>query len=273
MQRQDGIGAAAAAIRTPAGEPADIAVILGSGLSALAARLDAALSLRYADIPGWPVSSVPGHENRLVAGTLAGRRVVVLSGRCHLYEGLDAQAVTFGVRVLRTLGVGTVVLTNASGGITDGLVPGTLMIVDDHLNLTGANPLIGPSATWPGPGFLDASELYSVRLRTVADEAAVALGQFVAHGVYAGVSGPSYETPAEIRYLRTIGADAVGMSTVVEAIAARQLDMEVLGVSLVCNFAAGAGPARKLRHADVLETARAGGEALATLVTEIVRRL
>jgi purine-nucleoside phosphorylase len=246
-----------------------IAIVLGSGLGGFASRLTGAVSIAYAELPGWPVPHVAGHEGRLVAGRLRDRLVAALAGRCHAYEGYDLRQVTFGVRVLGRLGVRVLVLTNAAGGINAGFAPGGLMVIDDHLNLLGANPLAGPNDDRFGPRFPDMTHVYSPRLREAADAAAARLGLTLHHGVYAGALGPSYETPAEIRYLRTIGADAVGMSTVAEALVARHMNMEVLGISCISNLAAGVLPV-PLSHADVLAaTARASGT-FAALLEEIV---
>jgi purine-nucleoside phosphorylase len=232
-----------------------IAVVLGSGLSDFASRLEGAVAMPYRGLPHWPASAVIGHEGRLVIGTVNRRTVVVLSGRSHAYEGHSMQAVTFPVRALGVLGVKTVILTNAAGGVNVGFAQGALMIIDDHINLMGGNPLVGANDDRFGPRFPDMTEVYSKRLRCLADDAARESGMQLTHGVYAGLLGPSYETPAEIRYLRTIGADAVGMSTVPEAIAARHMGLEVLGVSCITNMAAGVLP-QPLDHGEVLETAR-----------------
>ena len=205
-------------------------------------------------------------------GKVGGRTVVALAGRCHVYEGHGLAAVTFAVRVLALLGVRVLVLTNAAGGINTAFVPGALMVIDDHLNLMGANPLVGPNDDRFGPRFPDMSHVYSPRLRGIADEAARAARVALVHGTYAAVTGPSYETPAEIRYLRTIGADAVGMSTVPEAIVARQMGLEVLGLSCISNMAAGIRP-QPLDHADVVEMTRRARGAVASLLEEIVGHL
>jgi purine-nucleoside phosphorylase len=203
---------------------------------------------------------------------LAGRRVAALAGRAHLYEGLDPAAVAFGTRVMSRLGVREIVLTNAAGGINTTFRPGALMVIADHINLLGANPLVGPNDDRFGPRFPDMTEVYSTRLRSIAHDAARQAGIPLVEGVYAAVLGPSYETPAEIRYLRVIGADAVGMSTVPEAIAARHLGMEVLGLSCITNMAAGVIP-RPLTHDDVLETTRRVGASFIALLEAIVSRL
>jgi len=254
----DQVREAADAVQARVDETPLAAIVLGSGLGEFANRLADAVSVRYSDLPHWPVSRVVGHEGRLVVGRIGnsnGKRAVVLSGRSHLYEGHSAQTVTFGVRVLGLLGVKTIVLTNAAGGVNTTFSEGALMVIDDHINLMGANPLAGPNDDRFGPRFPDMTEVYSLDLRGVADRAARANNLRLAHGVYAALLGPSYETPAEIRYLRAIGADAVGMSTVPEAIAARHMGMKVLGISCITNMAAGVLPG-PLKHEDVLATTR-----------------
>jgi len=209
----------------------------------------------YRDIPHWPASTVAGHEGRLVVGDVGDRRVAALSGRAHAYEGHPVAKVVFATRVMGVLGVKTIIFTNAAGGISTAFEQGALMIIDDHINLTGQNPLIGPNEDRFGPRFPDMTEAYSKRLRQLADQVAASLGSPVTHGVYAGLLGPNYETPAEIRYLRAIGADAVGMSTVPEVLVARHMKMEVLGISCITNMAAGVLD-RPLVHDEVMETAR-----------------
>jgi purine-nucleoside phosphorylase len=255
MTYYDQVAEAANAIRSRVpGAPA-IAVVLGSGLGDFASRLGEAVTLPYDQLPHWPPSSVIAHAGKLVIGTVRGRRVAALAGRCHLYEGHDARTVTFAVRVLGLIGVKTLVLTNAAGGVNTGFSQGALMVIDDHLNLMGVNPLVGPNDERFGPRFPDMSEVYSSRLRALADAAGRGMDLLLPHGVYAALLGPSYETPAEIRYLRTIGADAVGMSTVPEALAARHMGIEVLGISCISNMAAGILP-QPLTHEEVLETTR-----------------
>ena len=266
------VEAAAEVVRRRCGTPPELAVILGSGLGDVAAGVMDAITVPYAELPNWPVCTVAGHPGRLVIGTSSGRRVAVLAGRVHAYEGYALDAVAFATRVMARLGVTQFVLTNAAGGVNAGFSRGTLMIIDDHINLLGANPLAGPHDDRLGPRFPDMTEVYSARLRLIAAEAAAAQGLSVAHGVYAAVPGPSYETPAEIRYLRAIGADAVGMSTVPEAIAARQMGLDVLGLSCVTNMAAGVSP-MPLSHDDVLETMRAMRATCITLLEEIIARL
>ena len=250
------------------GKP-DVAVVLGSGLGDFADGLAEGRALAYGNIPHWPATSVVGHSGRLVSGTLGGRRVLALAGRVHFYEGHAMSTVTFATRVLGTLGIRNLILTNAAGGIDVALKPGTLMVMDDHINLLGTNPLVGANEDRFGPRFADMSEVYSARLRGLAAAAGAALGIPLAHGVYVAVHGPSYETPAEIRYLRTIGADAVGMSTVPEALVARHMGMEVLGISCITNAAAGVLP-QPLVHDEVMEVARRVRASFAALLEGVI---
>jgi purine-nucleoside phosphorylase len=270
MTYYDKVEEAARRLR-PLGKP-DVAVVLGSGLGDFAARLDGALITPYAEIPNWPSTAVIGHAAKLVVGSLGARKVAALSGRAHFYEGHDLRTVTFATRVLGRLGVKTLILTNAAGGINVAFGPGTLMLIDDHINLLGSNPLIGPNDDRLGLRFPDMTEVYSKRLRGIAAEAARAKGVAVAHGVYVAVHGPSYETPAEIRYLRTIGADAVGMSTVPEALVARQMGMEVLGISCITNPAAGVLP-EPLHHDEVMAVARRVTGEFSSLLEGVIERI
>ena len=259
-------------IRSRCGTPPETAVVLGSGLGDFADRLVDAIATPYGDLPHWPASSVVGHSGRLVIGSLGPRRVAALAGRAHLYEGHHLSTVTFAVRVMGRLGVKQVILTNAAGGINTRFAQGALMVIDDHINLLGANPLSGPNDERFGVRFPDMSEVYSARLRRIADEAAAAADVPLTHGVYVATPGPSYETPAEIRFFRTIGADAVGMSTVPEAIAARHMGLEVLGISCITNMAAGVLPG-PLNHDEVLETTRRVRGSFIALLEAIVARL
>jgi purine-nucleoside phosphorylase len=262
---------AAASIRARGPLP-EAAIVLGSGLGDFADTLLDAIATPYGEIPHWPASQVVGHAGRLVIGNVAGRRIAALSGRVHFYEGHDLGVVVFATRVMARLGVKQIILTNAAGGINTGFAQGALMIIDDHINLLGTNPLVGANDERFGPRFPDMTEVYSARLRAVADEAARVAGVAVSHGVYVAVHGPSYETPAEIRYLRTIGADAVGMSTVPEAIAARHMGVEVLGLSCITNMAAGVLP-QPLVHDEVMETARRVRGSFIALLEGIIERL
>jgi purine-nucleoside phosphorylase len=272
MSYYDHVEEAVDAIRSRVPEVPEIAIVLGSGLGDFASALDDAASMAYGDLPHWPASRVVGHEGRLAIGRSRGKLIAALAGRSHAYEGHDLQTVTFAVRVLGVLGVKTLILTNAAGGVNTGFLRGALMVIDDHINLLGNNPLAGPNDERFGPRFPDMTEVYSQRLRRIADEAGRELGLVLPHGVYVALLGPSYETPAEIRYLRTIGADAVGMSTVPEAIVARQMGMEVLGLSCISNMAAGVLP-QPLHHDEVLETTRRVRGQFIALLEGILDRL
>ncbi len=271
MTYYDQVEEAADTIRARVATVPDLAIVLGSGLGDFAGTLGDAVSMPYGELPHWPASRIVGHEGRLVVGSCGGRTIAALAGRCHAYEGHDLRTVTFGVRALGLLGVRTLVLTNAAGGINTSFTQGGLMLIDDHINLLGNNPLVGENDERFGPRFPDMTAVYSRRLRDVAESAAVAAGVGLSHGVYAALLGPSYETPAEIRFLRTIGADAVGMSTVPEAIAARHMGMEVLGISCITNMAAGVLP-QPLDHAEVMETARRVRGQFIALLKETVAR-
>jgi purine-nucleoside phosphorylase len=268
----DRVGEAAGALTERLGDVPAVAIVLGSGLGAFGDSLGDAVTLPYESIPHWPASRVIGHAGKLVAGRARGRRVLALSGRAHFYEGHDLRAVTFATRVLGRLGVKTLILTNAAGGINTRFGQGALMLMDDHINLLGTNPLIGPNDDRFGRRFPDMSEIYSKRLRGLATEAAAAIGLPIEHGVYIAVTGPSYETPAEIRAFRAIGADAVGMSTVPEAIVARHMGIEVLGISCISNMAAGILP-QPLTEEEVIETTgRVRGQFIA-LLEGVIERL
>jgi purine-nucleoside phosphorylase len=263
---------AAAFIRDAIGGRPDIGVVLGSGLGDFADRLEAPVTIPYSELPHWPASHVVGHAGKLVVGMLGHHRVVALAGRAHFYEGHDLGTVTFAARVMGRLAVRQLIITNAAGGVNTGFAQGALMIIDDHINLMGSNPLMGPNDARFGPRFPDMSEVYSKRLRAIADAAAKARGIEVVHGVYLANHGPSYETPAEIRMYRTLGADAVGMSTVPEAIVARHMGIEVLGISCITNMAAGILP-QPINHEEVLETTRRVRHEFIALLEEIVARL
>jgi purine-nucleoside phosphorylase len=273
MDYYEQVKEAADCIRARVPAVPDVAVVLGSGLGDFAGTLADAVSMPYTDVPHWPASRVIGHEGRLVVGTVrSGRTIAALAGRCHLYEGHDVRTVTFPVRALGLLGVRTLILTNAAGGINTAFAQGALMIIDDHINLTGTNPLAGPNDDRFGERFPDMSEVYSAELRRIADDTGRALNVPLPHGIYVALLGPSYETPAEIRYLRKIGADAVGMSTVPEALVARHMGINVLGISCITNMAAGVLPHR-LSHAEVMETARRVRGAFIALLEGIIAQL
>jgi purine-nucleoside phosphorylase len=250
--------------RTPL-RPA-VAVVLGSGLGAFADELTDRLELPYSEIPGWPVSTAVGHAGKLVIGRLDGKEVAVMAGRAHLYEGNTPAQVTHGVRVLHALGVHTIVFTNAAGGINTTFERGALVLISDHINLQGSNPLVG------GAHFIDMTDAYPRDLRQVAKDVATELCIFMPEGVYAAMIGPSYETPAEIRMLRAIGADVVGMSTVPEVIVANQLGMKVLAISCVTNMAAGILP-QKISHQEVLETGAQVRDTLVRYLKALLPRL
>jgi purine-nucleoside phosphorylase len=264
--------AAADSIRARLGraEPS-AAIILGSGLGGLVSRIEDAVSIPFAEIPGFPTATVVGHAGTLMAGTLVGRRVVALAGRFHMYEGHDAALAGFPVRVLHALGARTLVVSNAAGGVRRTFQAGDLMLIADHLNLMFRNPLIG-RLEQGDVRFPDMSEPYDARLRELARAVALELGVPLREGVYAGLLGPAYETPAEVRMLATLGADAVGMSTVPEVIVARAIGMRVLGISCITNLACGLSM-HPLSHDEVIETTTRVAERFQRLVQEIVRRL
>jgi purine-nucleoside phosphorylase len=246
-----------------------LAIVLGSGLGAFAEQLEEKTAIPFAEIPHFPQSTVPGHSGKLVIGKVAEVPVAVMQGRVHAYEGYNSEEVVFPIRVLGRMGVTQLVLTNAAGGINPGLQRGQLVLISDHINLSGRNPIAGATDNRLGSRFFDMSEAYSGRLRLLAHEAARAEGFRLDEGVYLSVLGPSFETPAEIRAFRTLGADLVGMSTVQETIAARQMGLEVLGISCVTNLAAGL-QAEPLSHEEVMETGRAVEKQLAGLLTRLV---
>jgi purine-nucleoside phosphorylase len=255
-----------------------IAIVLGSGLGAVADAVAQPVVVPYAEIPHFPQSTVEGHSGRIVAGLLGGVPVIVMQGRVHFYEGYSPQQVTFPMRTLGALGVRTAVLTNAAGGIGEGYQIGQLVALGDHINGMGWNPLVGPNEPrfgfQPGSGlrFFDMTEAYSMRLRELAREAAAAEGFDLEDGVYLAVSGPSFETPAEIRAYRSLGATLVGMSTVPETIVARHMGIEVLGISCVTNLAAGLGAAQ-LSHQEVFEAGRKVEHRLARLLERLMVKM
>lgn len=253
-------------------EPPTVAVVLGSGLGGLADRLSDPVVIPYAEIPHFPAPTVQGHPGNLVVGGLGSRKVAAFQGRFHYYEGHDLDAVTFPIRVMRGLGVKTVVLTAATGGIDLTLKPGDLVCLSDHLNLLGTNPLRGPNDDRLGLRFLDLTRVYSPELRALAASEATRLGISLREGIYACLSGPTYETPAEIRMLRALGADVVGMSTVPEAIVARHSGLDVLAFALVTNAAASVAGA-PITHAEVIEAGREAGQRLGDLIAGVVGRL
>jgi purine-nucleoside phosphorylase len=259
---------AARLIRSRTAGDAKIALVLGSGLGGFADEFTDSVSLPYGEIPGFVSSTAQGHVGSLVAGKVGDIPVLAMQGRVHYYEGYSLEEVTLPIRTFHLLGVKTLILTNAAGGIDVQLTQGALMVISDHLNLMGVNPLRGRNDDRFGPRFPDMSEVYTRELQELATEEARALGVTVRRGIYAALAGPSYETPAEIHMLRSFGADAVGMSTVPEAIVARHMGMKVLGISCITNMAAGISDA-PINHEEVMET----GEKVRQMFTQLLRRV
>lgn len=249
-----------------------VGLILGSGLGVLADEIENPTKIPYNEIPEFPVSTVEGHAGQLVFGTLHGKTVVAMQGRFHYYEGYSMDKVTFPIRVMKELGVTTLIVTNAAGGINESFEPGDLMVITDHINNTGQNPLIGPNDSDLGARFPDMSEAYSKDLRQLAKKVAASLQINVKEGVYVGNTGPSYETPAEIRMLRTMGGDAVGMSTVPEVIVASHAKLNVLGISCISNMAAGILD-QPLTHDEVIETTEMAKANFLAFVKSIIKEL
>ena len=260
---------AARTIRARISQEPRIAVVLGSGLGDFADEFENAVAIPYAEIPGFPTSTAQGHAGRLVIGTVDSLPVVAMQGRVHFYEGYSLEQVTFPVRTFSVLGIKTLVLTNAAGGIDIELSQGALMVISDHINLMGVNPLRGPNDDRFGPRFPDMTEVYSRELQQRAVAEAHAMGIELRRGIYAGLAGPSYETPAEIHMLRGFGADAVGMSTVPEAIVARHMGIQVLGISCITNMAAGISD-QLINHEEVMETGRRVRDTFARLLRRLV---
>ena len=263
---------AARTLRPRGRAEARVALVLGSGLGAFADDLEDAEAIPYEEVPGFARPTVEGHSGRLVLGRVEGTEVAVMQGRFHFYEGYAFEEVTFPVRVLALCGVKTLVLTNAAGGLNNSLKQGSLMLISDHLNLMGANPLRGPNDSRFGPRFPDMTEVYDRAYQETAIAEAHALEIELRRGVYAALSGPTYETPAEIRMLRALGADAVGMSTVPEAIVARHAGLKVLGISCITNLAAGSGEG-PIDHAEVIETGERVRETFSALLRAIIPKL
>ncbi len=259
---------AARMIRARAGAEVSVAIVLGSGLGAFAEELGEATTIPYNEIPGFARATVEGHAGRLVIGKVGDVPVAAMQGRFHFYEGYSLEDVTFPIRVLKLLGVRTLVLTNAAGALNVEFAPGSLMVISDHVNLLGANPLTGPNDNRFGPRFPDLTSVYAPELQNIVIEEAHAMGMEMRRGIYAALIGPSYETPAEIHMVRTLGADAVGMSTVPEAIVARHMDMRVIGISCITNLAAGVSN-RPIDHSQVM----AIGEGVRAQFTELLRRV
>lgn len=253
-------------------ETPQVALVLGSGLGSLADEIQGGVSVDYSEVPGMRASAVVGHAGRFRTGRLFGRNVIAMQGRVHLYEGHSPSHVVMGVRLMLQLGARTLLVSNAAGGIREDLTPGTLMVIEDHINLTGKNCLVGPDDPALGPRFPDMSEAYDLQLRASAKRVATLAHVPIASGVYAGLLGPTYETPAEIRMLRSLGADAVGMSTVLEVIAARHMGARVLGVSCITNLAAGISK-KPLSHAEVEQTARESRDRFSRLIEGVLTEL
>jgi purine-nucleoside phosphorylase len=266
------LAALADAVRARTDLVPEVGIVLGSGLGGLADQLDDAVAIPFAELPGWPAATAPGHAGRLLLGHLGGRPVVMLQGRFHLYEGNDPGLVVQPVLLFKALGARVVVLTNAAGGLDPSFGPGTLMVMRDHLNLTGKNPLIGPNAGGLGERFPDLTEAWSRRLRGRLHAAGEAEGVTLAEGVYVGLVGPNYETPAEVRMLAGLGGHAVGMSTVLECIAARWVGLEVCGISLVTNAGAGYS-GEPLTHEEVLAAGAEAGPRLGRVIRRFVADL
>lgn len=261
-----------AAVRSRTTLVPEIGIVLGSGLGGLADDITDAVAIPFSELPGWPAATAPGHVGRLILGKLAGRPIVALQGRFHFYEGNSPGLVVQPVLLFGRLGARIVILTNASGGLDPSFGPGTLMVISDHINLTGQNPLIGPNADSMGERFTDLTDAWSRRLRARLHDAGRAEGIELAEGVYLGLTGPNYETPAEVRLFASMGGHAVGMSTVLEAIAARWAGIEICGVSLVTN--AGAGyTGVPLTHEEVLAAGAEAGPRLAKVIRRFIADL
>jgi len=263
---------AARFIRSRLSEDVHVALVLGSGLGAFADALEGAQAIPYAEIPGFARPTVEGHAGRLVVGKVEGVVVAAMQGRFHFYEGYTLEEVTFPIRALGLLGAGSLILTNAAGGLNNSFEQGSLVVISDHLNLLGANPLLGKNDERFGPRFPDMSEVYDREYQDTAISEAHAMGVELRRGIYAALAGPSYETPAEIRMLRLLGADAVGMSTVPEAIVARHMGLRVLGVSCITNMAAGVLD-RPISHEEVIETGERVRETFAELLRRVIPKL
>jgi len=263
---------AARLIRARTDADVSVAIVLGSGLGAFADELTDSTSIRYDEIPSFARATVEGHAGRLVIGKTNNVTVAAMQGRFHFYEGYSLEEVTFPIRVLKLLGVRTLILTNAAGSLNTEFTPGSLMVITDHINLLGVNPLVGPNDVRFGPRFPDLTSVYARRLQDLVISEANAIGLDMRRGIYAALSGPSYETPAEIHMVRTLGADAVGMSTVPEAIVARHMNLEVIGISCITNLAAGVSN-RPVDHSQVIATSERVRLQFTELLSRVVGRL
>jgi purine-nucleoside phosphorylase len=263
---------AARIIRSRTTETPRVAIVLGSGLGGFADDFDEPVGIPYEEIPGFARSTAEGHAGRLVIGKVDQVPLIAMQGRVHFYEGYSLEQVTFPIRAFKLLGIKTLILTNAAGGVNVQLTQGALMVLSDHLNLMGDNPLRGPNDSRFGPRFPDLTSAYSPELQEIVVEEAKALGVEIRRGIYAALSGPSYETPAEIHLLRALGADAVGMSTVPEVIVARQMNIEVLGISCITNMAAGISD-QPINHEEVMATGIRVRETFTQLLRRVVSRV
>lgn len=262
---------AAAFLKEKGMEHPEIGLILGSGLGELADEAENAVEVLYEDIPGFPVSTVEGHAGKLVYGTLGDRKVIAMQGRFHYYEGYSFKEVTFPVRVMKALGVSSLMVTNAAGGVNESYTPGDLMIITDHINMTGDNPLLGPNDSTFGPRFTDMSQAYDRDYQETIEKVAKENDIAIQKGVYLGLTGPTYETPAEVRMIRVLGGDAVGMSTVPEVIVARHAGLRVAGISCITNYAA--GMQESLNHDEVVEVTTRVRDSFKTLVKRVIAEL
>lgn len=268
----ESIRASAAALQAHLPQQPAVGIVLGSGLGELARQLEQPVAVPYGELPGFAQSTAPGHAGRFVAGRLAGKPVLCMQGRLHFYEGHPMQAIAFPIRVMKELGVRTLILTNAAGGVNTSFSVGDLMVIEDHINFMGQNPLTGPNDEAVGPRFCDMTFAYTPALRQLAFQVAARQGVTLQKGVYLGYMGPSYETPAEIRAFRALGADAVGMSTVPEVIAASHCGLDVLAVSLITNMAAGIEK-KKLSGEEVIEIANRRAQVLQGLISGVIAAL
>jgi len=250
----------------------DVAIILGSGLGELADEYGS-LSISYADIPGFVKSTVHGHKGNLVLASISGKNILMMQGRYHYYEGHSLRDITFPIKIFKKLGVKTIIITNAAGSLNPDYMPGDLMLINDHINFMGTNPLIGENDDEMGDRFPDMSEIYNKDLIRLAHKCAHKLGIELKEGIYLGGTGPSYETPAEIRMMRNWGADAVGMSTVTEAIVANWCRLKVLGISCISNAASGLINGKKLSHTEVIETTNAAKDKFKKLIVEVITEM
>lgn len=263
---------AASDLRERIGVTPTVGIILGSGLGDLASRIENPVAVPYSQVPGMRVSTAPGHAGRFVAGRLSGKDVICMQGRLHFYEGYPMTDITYPIRLMKLLGVTHLIVTNACGAVNTAFIPGDLCIITDHINMLGTNPMIGQNDPAFGPRFFDMSEAYNPELRALALQVGREQGLRLQQGVYLGYTGPSYETPAEIRAFRVLGADLVGMSTVPEVIVAHHCGLKTLAIGMVTNMAAGV-TREKLSEQEVIDTAAAKGKALQELVAEVVRRV